>query len=358
MEVKIYDRIKVRTIEYFNNIRMNLSYDTIASTFAFDFYFDPKNEDHAELSCVSHFHEAIIEHEGQQLIQGFILSQSFSDSSSKSLSQFAGYSRSGVLEDCQIPPELYPLQYDGLSLKQIATKLLAPFKIGIKINPEVERSMNIVYAETTVEPTTSIKEYLTELASQRNIILSHDEFGNLLFTKVNTKELPIFDVDEGLIGYEMKLSFGGQPMHSHITVIKQADSESDNSAQYTIKNPFVPVAHTFRPKVIIQSSGTDNDTAEAAKNALASELKNIVLTINIDRWEIDGKFIKPNSIISVLNKELYIYRRTKFFIESVSYEGDSSGQRATLTCVLPCCYDGSDPVNIFVNPHDNSGLEY
>jgi len=356
MKVKIYDRIKVRTIEYFNNVQMNLSYDAIASAFSFDFYFDPENEDHAELACVSHFHEAIIEHEGQQLLQGFILSQKFTDSSTKKLSQFSGYSKSGVLEDCQIPPELYPLQYNGLSLKQIAIKLLKPFGLDVKIDPEVESKMNIAYSETTVEPTTTIKEYLTSLAAQRNIIISHDEYGNLLFTKVNTKKLPIFHVDEGLIGYEMSLTFGGQPMHSHITVMKQADSESSNAGEYTIRNPFVPVAHTYRPKVIVQSSGTDNDTKEAAENALAAELKSIVLTISIDRWEIDGKFIRPNSIISVLNKELYIYKRTKFFIESISYEGDSEGQRATLTCVLPCCYDGSTPVNIFVDAHENSGI--
>jgi prophage tail gpP-like protein len=356
MKVKIYDRIKVRTIEYFNSVKMNLSFDAIASSFSFDFYFDPNNEDHAELACVSHYHEAIIEHEGQQILQGFILSQTFTDSSEKKLSQFSGYSRSGVLEDCQIPPELYPLQYNGLSLRQIAEKLLKPFSIGIKIDLEVEEKMNIKYAETTVEPTTTIKEYLTTLAAQRNIILSHDEFGNLLFTKLNTKTLPIFNVDEGLIGYEMSLSFGGQPMHSHITVMKQADSDSDNAGEYTIKNPFVPVAHVYRPKVVIQSSGNDNDTKEVAENALAAELKNIVLTISIDRWEIDGQFIRPNSMISVLNKELYIYKRTKFFIESISYEGDSEGQRATLICVLPCCYDGSTPVNIFVDPHTNSGL--
>jgi prophage tail gpP-like protein len=356
MKVKIYDRIKVRTIDYFNNVNMNLSYDAIGSTFSFDFYFDPKNEDHAELACVSHFHEAIIEHEGQQLLQGFILSQAFTNSSTKQLSQFSGYSRSGVLEDCQIPPELYPLQYNGLSLKQIATKLLKPFNIGIKINPVVEAKMNIVYAETTAEPTVTIKDYLTTLAAQRNIIISHDEYGNLLFTTLNTKELPIFHVEEGLIGYEMGLTFNGQGLHSHITVMKQADSDSDNAGEYTIKNPFVPVAHTYRPKVLVQSSGTDNDTKEAAQNALAAELKAIVLTIKIDRWEIDGKFIRPNSIISVLNKELYIYKRTKFFVESISYEGDSEGQRATLTCVLPCCYDGSEPYNIFVNVHENTGL--
>ena len=350
--LRINDRLKIRTIQFFNNVSLELRYDSIASVFKFDCYFDPENKDQEELFCVTHFHECIIEYNGIQFLNGYIVSQGFRDSSVKQFAQFGGYTLTGVLEDCQISPDSYPLQYNGLSLYQIATKLLAPFKLGIVVDPAVKDLMNKSYPATTAEPTDSIAEYLTKLANQRNIIISHDETGKLLFTRIASSTLPVLNVEEGLVGTEMTMTYSGQQMHSHITVLRQADKDGGNSGQYTIRNPFVPIV--YRPKVITQNSGDNNSTKQAAQNALAAELKNVTLTIKIDRWIIDGKIIKPNSIISVLNKKLYLYKRTKFFIESVSYEGNSESHTAVLTCVPLACYDGSVPYNIYVDSHQNS----
>ena len=226
------------------------------------------------------------------------------------------------------------------------------------VDPLVQSKMNMVYDKTSVEPTQTIADYITELAAQRNIIISHDTYGRLLFTQLKTKETPILSVTEGLIGTEMKMSFKGQDIHSHITVIKQADSDGGNAGQYTIRNPFVPVARTYRPKTIIQNSGDNASTKLAAQNALAAELRNVILTIKLDRWDLNGVLIRPNSIISVKNKNLYLYKETKFFIEQVSYEGNSEALTATMTCVLPFCYDGTIPFNVFVDPHKNSASGY
>jgi prophage tail gpP-like protein len=358
MELKINDRLKVRTIKYFNEVQVESKYDSIASAFSFNFYFDPENHDHEELACVSHYHEAILEHDGQKILHGYIVKQDFKDSSIKEMASFSGYSLPGFLGDCNIPPEIYPLQFDGLTLKQIAQKLIKPFNLKMVIDPLVEDRMNIQYNKTSAEPTQAIADYLIDLAAQRNIIVSHDTQGRLLFTQLGTKGVPVLSVTEGLIGTEMTMSFNGQDIHSHITVMKQADSEGGNAGQYTIRNPFVPVARTYRPKTIIQNSGDNTSTKLAAQNALAAELKNIVLTISVDRWELNGVFIKPNSLISVKNKKLYIYKKTNFFVESVTYKGNSESQTAVLTCTLPACYDGTAPFNIFVDPHKNSATGF
>ena len=258
--LKIDDRLKIRTIQFFNNVSLELRYDSIASVFKFDCYFDPENHDQEELFCVTHFHEAIIEYNGIQFLRGFIVSQGFRDSSVKQFAQFGGYTLTGVLEDCNISPDSYPLQYNGLSLSQIAKKLLTPFKLDIVIDPAVQSLMDNSYSETTAEPTDTIADYLTKLANQRNIIISHDEYGRLLFTRIASQSLPVLNVEEGLVGTEMTMTFSGQPMHSHITVLRQADKDGGNAGQYTIRNPFVPVAHTYRPKTITQNSGDNNST--------------------------------------------------------------------------------------------------
>jgi prophage tail gpP-like protein len=353
MNVKIDHGYGVVDVDFFNNFSLELKYDSVASGFGFSFYFDPQNKQHAELACVSHYHGAIIEHNGKRLLTGTILNPSFSDGSQKELAQFGGYSKPGVLEDSKIPPSLYPLQNDGLTLAEIARKLIQPFGLKMIIDPAVADKMNTKIETTTAKESQTIKSYLTELTVQRRIVMSHDVAGNLLFTKAKTDLKPLFHVEKGLIGTNIQLSFGGQAIHSHITVMKQADSDSGNAGEYTIENPYCPVNHVYRPEVIIQTSGTDITTEEAARNALAAELKNITLKITTDRWEIDGDVVTPNNIITVTYPGVFLYKETEWFIESVTITGDEKKTTAVLTCVPPEAYNGKTPKNIFVNPHEN-----
>jgi prophage tail gpP-like protein len=351
MILKIDDRIRNRKVEFFNNFSLQLKYDSVASTFSFSFLYNPDNQEHVELGVIGHYHIGRLEHNGQLLVTGYILSNVFKDTEKKNLANFSGYSLPGVLEDSSIPVDLYPLQFDGLSLKEIAEKLVSKFDFNIVIDSSVRARMNQVFDVSTANEKQSIKQYLAELASQKNIILSHDEKGNLLFTQAKANQQPILNFDGGIPFTSMTLKFNGQPMHSHITVMKQASSEGGNAGQSTIRNPYVPFV--FRPKTIIQSSGDDNDTSETAKMVLASELKNFKLTIVTDRWEIDGDIIKPNNIISVTNAEISLFKKTEWFIESVTLTGDEKKTVATLKCVLPEVYNGQTPKYIFegINLH-------
>lgn len=338
-------RIKNRRFDFFNSFNLNLKFDSVANAFSFNVYFDPENKDHRDLFHLGHYHTCTVEHEGQQLLSGFLLSHVLKNSSKKELSGIGGYSLTGVLEDCNIPPSLYPLQADGLSLKEIAQKLLKPFNLKFVIDSSVSSKMNSIYEETTASETATIKGYLTELAAQKNIIISNTVNGELLFTKANTKKNPIIDFNDGIPATTYSLSFNGQAMHSQITALKEPDIDGGNSGEFTVTNPFVPFV--FRPKVVTQSSGDDNDTESVAKQALAAEIKNISLDITTDRWLVDGNIIMPGNIITVTNPEIYLYNKTKWFIEEVNLIGNSKSTTATLKCVLPCVYDGSTPKNVF-----------
>ena len=340
-------KIKKRKFDFFNSFQLNLKYDSVASTFSFDDYFHPENKDHRELLHIGHFHPVTVEHNGELLVTGILLSETFRGANVKKLTSLGGYSFPGVLEDCQIPTSIYPLQSDGLSLREIAEKIIKPFNIEMVIDSAVSKKMNEVYDTSTANELQPIKAYLAELASQKNIILSHTPEGKLLFTRANTNKPAIldFNIPEGgsIPGTAMSLTFNGQQMHSHITVIKQAGS--GNAGEETVTNPFVPF--TFRPKVLVQNSGDDNDTRQAAKNALAKELQNIKLKITTDRWDIDGKIIKPNNIVSVINPDIYLFKKTNWFIESINFTGNEKQTTAVLNCVLPEVYNGKAPTYIF-----------
>lgn len=354
MELRINDRIRNRKVEFFNNFQLSLRYDNISSAFSFSFFFNPDNIEHKEMACIGHFHECTVEHNGETLLTGYVLSEVFNDSSQKQLCHFSGYSRPGVLEDCEIPPSLYPLESEGLTLREITQKLIAPFKLKMVVDSSVSSKMNQVYEKTTARVSQTIKSYLQELASQKNIIISHDEKGQVLFTSAQTNQKPIlnFDVINGGIPFtKMSLQFNGQGMHSDITVMKQADEDGGNAGESTVKNPYVPFV--YRPRVIIQNSGDDIDTEQAAKNARAAELKNLKLTITTDRWLINNKVIKPNNIITVVNPEVYLYEKSEWFIEQVDLVGDNEKTVATLTCVLPEVYNLREPKYLFegINLH-------
>ena len=332
-------------INTFNNFTLTLNYDSIASTFGFDLYFNPDDFFHKELFQPGHFHECEIEHNGELLVRGYMVNHNFELSPIKKTSGISGYSLTGVFEDCNIPTSLYPLQSDGKTLLQIAQYLSNPFGINVVVDGSVSSKVNQVYDVTTAKETSSIKDYLSSLASQKNVILSHTNKGELLFTKAKTRQKPVFHFTGQMPSTSISLSFNGRALHSHITAQKQASSDGGNAGEVTIRNPYVP--YIFKPKVTTQSSGTDNDTEEAAKNIRASSLKGIKLTIKTDIWEVDGKVIKPNQVISVQSKELYLYEKSNWFIESVSLSGNEKQTIATINCVLPSVYDGLEPQNIF-----------
>lgn len=385
MILKINDRIKIRTVDFFTNFELDLKYDSVASTFSFSFYFDPKNHDHAELACVSHFHEAIIEHNGETLITGYILANTFNSTPKKELVHIGGYSKAGVLEDCDISPDYFPLETNGLSLKEIAEKYIKPFKLNLVIDNDVNQESTVEF--TAIQPSVdtptdgsaspptitqsfslsekiskkidkanakesqNIKSFLTDLATQRNVLLSHNNNGDLLFTEPKTNLKPILHFEAGVIGTTMSLSFNGQGLHSEIWVIRSPDSEGSQPEEYKIINPYVPIV--YRPKVVVQTSGDDLSLQQLAQKSLSAELKNIKLTITTDRWEVDGKIIKPNNLITVKNPDLYLYNTTKWFIESIKFTGDSKKTIAVLTCVLPEVYSRNYPKNVFVDAHNN-----
>jgi prophage tail gpP-like protein len=359
VELKVKNNSGILTVKNFNNFSVNLKYDSIGSTFSFNILFDETNKTQAEFLSACQFNECTVEHNGQLLITGTLLAHSFRRASVKELVQIAGYSKPGVFEDCEIPTSLYPLQTDGLSLKQITERLIKPFGIKLIIDEvaqkdslkgTVKQKSDQSISKSTASESQNIKSYLTELTKQRHIILTHNNKGNLVFTEAKTDLQPLFHVEDGILATEINVSISGQSLHSHITVIKQADSDGGNSAEFTITNPYC--TSVYRPKVIKMDSGDDITIEQAAINALAAELKEAIrLVITTDRWQIDNTAIVPNNIITVLSPENWIYEITKFFIEEVNLTGDEKKTTAVITCVLPEVYNGKKPIkNIFINP--------
>lgn len=336
-----------------------MKFNAISSAFNFAYYFDPNNQGHIEFSCWSHFHEAtIIADNDETVMVGTLLSQKFKQSAEPQLSNVAGYSKTGALEDCTVGRANYPLQTDGLSLVQICERLCRPFEIEVEVDSAVASRANQSLGTSTIEPTENIKSYLTKLARQKDIVLSHTTDGKLWLTEANINQTPILDLDlsgPSLPCLSAEFEFNGQPVHSEILVQKQQSLTGGNAGSEVIRNPYA--VGIYRPTSVNQTSGDDNDTTSAARRALANELRNIKLMIEMDRWFVGDKLIKPNSLLTIKAPNLYLPNKSTFFIEQVILTGNENAQRATLNCVIPEVYTGKIPTslvdgfNITAKPH-------
>lgn len=363
-------KVGTRTIDKFNDFNVTLKYDSIASTFSGAIYFDPYNNEDRKMFVPGKYNICQISHNGETLLTGVLLSNSFKSSSVKNIMRIGGYSKTGVLEDCQKPNDL-DSQFDTMSLKQIADKLLGSFGLSVTVDPIVSTEVNRVYTTPQVmEVDDTIKDYLTKLAAQINVVLSHDTSGNLIFTRADTNKTPIFNFNGREPATEMSLIFDGQQMHSKITAIGQQSVTTDNAPQNEITNPYVQqggldwmataklntlglagvkYSTGLRPRVSKQTSGGDNQTTLTARQLLGQELKAIKLIIKVRGWTLGNAIIRPNNIVTVINPELFLYQRTKWFIEQVDFgfEKESFAEVATITCVLPECYNNDEVKNIF-----------
>lgn len=412
----------IRTLRFYNNFSLNLKYNSIASTFSFSFLYDPYDKNMAEIFCVSHLHECIVYYnsstdqnyqvkETDKILTGFLMVMNFKDFSKPQLTTVSGYSKAGVLNECDNPPNI-TLETEGLSLENIIKRSISPFNIGIIYEREsiaearkviatgngvtkkeekvtLEKALNKDQikiddfseagdgddeediGKTAPDSTQNVGSYLSELCKARNIVLTSNADGDLLVTKSNTKGTPLISLDftngvdasvyKKIPDVESELNFNGQALHSHITVKQQADeNESSNGAQITLRNPLLPVAGVPRYKTHTVGSGSEFTVKRAAKYEMSKEIREAVnLTIIFGKIELNGQLIKPNNILMFRNPKLALYSMQPWFIQSVDISVTDKEEKATLSCVPPFAYDFDADVakNIFVDMHDNSPLD-
>ncbi len=351
-------KVNGRTIDKYMQVNVSLRYDGIASSFSFTGYFSPSSSIHRQLFIPCSFYTAEVSYNNKTLITGALTNHDFEDSSKKEPTVIGGYSKTGVLEDCTIKVD-DATQMSGSTLKQIANRLIKPFALNLVVDDSVKSVCDEVIAVSEIDQYETIRNYLSSIASQKNVVLSHTSKGELLLTQANGNKPPIYNFTKGA-WYKMGLTVDGQAMHSIINVKGQINqSTPDVSADAQILNPYLDntsfgIGHggffpKFRPIVYQQTAATDPNTPPlTARKKLGNELKNAIrLKIDINGWTLDGNLPMPGDIITVQNADIFLYQKTKFFIQGVDFRGDEKSDTATLFCVLPESFNNDKIVNIF-----------
>jgi len=337
MKIKINDRFYFS----FDEIAITYKLDSVASGFSFKARFNPNNEFHKAIFKPLQYQKVQIFNNNDELqFTGNIINTSLNSQSVNELQSVSGYSKAGILEDVTIPFSSYPLEKNNVSLSDIATSLLTPFGLTFSVTNNVANDMNINYSKTTAGVTENIKSYLSKLAAQRNIIITHDVNGDLVFTRPDITALPkYFFNDTNTL--KMNLSVNGQAMHSQIDVIRQPSK--NNIGVSTVDSATNSLVNANRPTVKILTSGDEVDTGKAANNILANELKGIGLSIALKNI-LD---IKCGDIVEVQNDEVFLYSRTRFIVSEVSIKETVNADTMTLKLVLPETFTGDGAVVIW-----------
>ena len=434
MELRIYTNFDSHSILYFNEVSVNLKYQSILDTFQFKVYFNPDSSTDRLVFKPAMYYTCEVYHNDILLITGTILSHSFKSNEDANWVLISGYSKSGVFEDCYLPPVngVNQTWSAGATLYQVTSDICKLFGIGLDVDDIVVGDCNkpynhpINYVTEGNHPT--IKKFLVDLAAEHNVIISHQPNGNVLLTRTMVNEskptqllkpesnlpidfanqdisngtksmqsltrqlfpvivsnsqkifspIPVFDFTfvRGQGNYpatEMDLQFNGQKMFTDIFVVGQKaiqydqigipTNESGNSVDNSnspLNNPYVPKKSfieqggTFRPVIEAMEVGDDNTVQNTARAKLGADLQGMTCTIQIKGWTLTNprtgneELARPNTIVTITNKELYLFAKSKWFVTEVNFNGNEKGEWATLVCVLPDCYSMDDVTqNVF-----------
>ena len=341
-------KVNGREFKYFSNVNVDLAIDTIASSFNFSGFFNNEDEELRKifkpltyLACEIWF----IDNDKnirEKLITGTIINVALSTQRQERLMGVSGYSKTGILEDVNMPLELYPLQFDGLGLDQIIKNITDYFGLQLKINENAKIDAAKPFEKVKAEPSEKIKGFISKIARQRNMTVTHDNFGRLLLYKILDVSPPKIRINEDDIKVtSVSVTPNGQGIHSSITVIKQSSTGDQNEGESTVISPFVK--NQKRPLVKMLSNGENEDTNKAAKAIASSEAKNFPITIELEGWTFQDKIVRAGFYIELTAPSIFL-SRTKLVLQRVSFKDDpKKGKTQTLTAVLPCVYTGELP---------------
>jgi prophage tail gpP-like protein len=362
-------KVKGRFYDFFNDVTINTPLASIASTFAFTAH-ESDVPGNAELFRPLSFHRVQFFDDDMRLLStGTILNHRFNEEAMPDLVYFSGYSVPGVLEDSKIPPNSYPLESNGLSLEQIARKYLKYFDIPLIVYPEVAKECAEIIEKSVATPEETIKDYLCKIAAQKNVIVSHDIYGNLIMFRPKIKESPkLFLNDTNTLNISLEVN--GQNMHSHYTSIRQPTKSTEDTDAFdrdydadagesfedsfdkpkkkgfqiesisTIRNSLVK---GYRPTVDVLSSGTFYTTTTAARNKMASELENIRISFSLNYWPK----VSVGDVVEIQSVRRAIPNKVRMIIDSTVISESSDQKTMSGTLVLPETFTGETPKNIF-----------
>jgi prophage tail gpP-like protein len=250
------------------------------------------------------------------------------------------YSLAHELTEICAPPDLLPLEFNGLDLKQIAQRL-AGSSTGIAV--ELDGSPGARFSRARLEPDGAIHDFLVELGQQRGYVLTDTAAGDLLFRGSPATGSPVAKL-EGQPVTRVTAQF--QPASWFSSITGRACQRSGKAgSSYTERNPLFRSIYP-RTTTISLDDTESADVPKATKAAVGRMLGQVVsyAVDDLPTWrDGQGNLWKPNTTLTLTAPEAMIYRETELVIRSVTLRQTPDGETASLGLVLLGAFGGSLP---------------
>lgn len=275
------------------------------------------------------------------VFKGRLLTPTPSVSPDAQVLNIQGYPQCGVLIDSCLPPSLYPSEYNGLDLKQIAEKVCEPFGVNVTVKGDV----GATFEKVEVELTDKVWDFLSKLAEQRNMFLTNTADGGLLIYKPETEEVSATFLQGEVPFISCQPEFDAQKMFSHVTGYTKTNN-SKPSSKYTYENELLIKKGILRCYAKVVDDATEGTLEESVK-AMAGKMfaESVKYKLKVSGYrDKDGKLFRENIAVSVKASGAEIYKETKLLVDEVVLKrDDSSGMTAEFTLVMPGSRDGTLP---------------
>jgi len=321
---------------FWDSIKLTRNIATF-DTFAFGAPYEPDNSLLREVFVPLSFKEIEITIDGELLTTGTILpvDPSVSDSNSVAIS---GYAKPGVLNDCSVPFDKYPLEYNNQTLEQIAAAIAGFFNLSVIFSEPSGSPFDRISLETDKKPLT----FLIELAKQRGFLITNNAAGNLYFQKALDVGISTTLKEGHTPLMSVTPEIDPQQFYSSVTGLASLIPGAEFQAT-TINNPLLSgVNRPFVYKVDQDLFGADVQKAVKWKAGLmfASAIK---YKASVQGWRDErGDLWRPNTFINLTAPRAMINKETTFLIENINYDR-GEGDTAELSLVLPESYKGEIP---------------
>lgn len=167
-------KINGQKLEYFDNVTLSTSIDAISSSFAFDTFFEIDDYEFAEIEVLR---DDII------IFTGLVFGKNDPNGNKPEPINYKCYSKTGLLEDCSLPLDSYPIQTQNKTLKEILESICSNFDVTVKFDSSANSDIEAKYSLQDQSPVTKASDIINKLCSQKKLIVTHNSKGELLITK-------------------------------------------------------------------------------------------------------------------------------------------------------------------------------
>lgn len=252
-----------------------------------------------------------------------------------------GYPLCGVLVDSCLPPSLFPAEYNGMNVREIAETICEPFGITVVVQGDVGEVFEKV--EASLED--KCWDFLQKLCEQRGLYMTNTADGSLLIYKPEIEAVSATFIQGEQPFISCTPEFDGQKMYSHITGYTKTTEEND-SEKYTYENKALirkGVLRCYGKAIEDAEGGTLEQGVLSLAGRMFGECVKYKLVVSGYR-DRNGKLYRENMAVSVKAPGCEIYRETKFLADQVSMKRDDQGGETTeFLLILPGSRTGQLP---------------